>query len=176
MSPTSPLSGLKHSHSASNLSLPAKIPLSLRHRYSSSTFLPQLPDETSPSLVQREIREGKEPNVPLIGPVPSPTTLKKRRSRGLSLRILQHNSGESRVPKYAVREFSQYLVTFAADKDQPAPSPSATSSAYASVQSIAGDQSWADACATYLSREKHCYSSRSVEDIVECESPGAALI
>lgn len=148
----------------------AKIPLSLRHRYSSSAFLPLLQDETSPVLVQREARE--RDRVPLIGPVPSPTTLKKRRSRGLSLRLLHHHSSENRVPKYAVREFSQFLATRAhADKDQPAHSPSASPTA-CTPQSGGGpstDGAWADACAAYLSREKHCFSSRSVEDIVECE-------
>lgn len=161
VNPISPLSGLKHSHSTSNLTTPAKIPLSLRHRYSSSTFLPLLQDETatSPVLPQRE----KERGVPLIGPVPSPTTLKKRRSRGLSLRILHHHS-ENRVPKYAVREFSQFLAANA-DKDLPGRSPSASPSGAGS--SI--DASWTDACNAYQSREKHCFSSRSVEDIVECE-------
>ena len=159
----SPLSSLKHSHSTSNLSTPAKMPLSLRHRYSSSTFLPLLADETatSPLLVQRD---SKERGVPLIGPVPSPTTLKRRRLRGLSQRILHHHS-ENRVPKYAVREFSQFLVV-RADKDQPVPSPSASPVVGVGAD---GDASWADACAMYQSREKHCYSSRSVEDIVECE-------
>lgn len=161
--PISPLSGLKHSHSTSNLSTPVKIPLSLRHRYSSSTFLPLLADEsaTSPVLVQRE---AKERGVPLIGPVPSPSTLKKRRSRGLSLRILHHHS-ENRVPKYTVREFSQFLVV-RADKDQPVPYPSASP-----IVGVGADRdtSWAEACATYHSREKHCHSSRSVEDVVECE-------
>lgn len=188
MSPTSPLSGLKHSHSASNLSMPnmpAKLPLSLRHRYSSSTFLP-MQDETSPVLVQQRERGERADRehaarVPLIGPVPSPTTVKKRRSRGLSLRLLHHHTSENRVPKYAVREFSQFLASHAhaphADRDQPAPvhdkCPSGSSSSACTARSGASvgssDSAWADACAMYLSREKHCFSSRSVEDIVECE-------